>query len=122
MSPFLPVDPALERRIREAGHQLLARLDASPAPGIFSKKGVVARLMKWSLKDPAFKSQLVRFVVTGVGSGAVGHDLVYDDRALDNDRIATNRSIILKALMTGLEGAGLELVRASDTPPPLAPF
>ena len=62
MAPFLSVDPALERRIREIGDQLLARMDASPAPGIFSKKGVAARLMEWSLKDPVFKSQLFRFV------------------------------------------------------------
>ena len=62
MSPFLSVDPAFERRIREIGDQLLARMDASPAPGVFSKKGVAARLIEWSLRDPTFKSQLFRFV------------------------------------------------------------
>jgi small-conductance mechanosensitive channel len=66
--------------------------------------------------------KLVRCVVTGIGSGAVAHDLVYDDKALDNDRIARNRSAILKAMMTELQSSGLELVRASDAPPPLAPF
>ena len=66
--------------------------------------------------------KLVRFVVTGVSAGAVAHDLVYDDKALDNDMIALNRSIVLKSLMGSLEAAGLELTRASDTPPPLAPF
>ena len=66
--------------------------------------------------------KLVRCVVTGVGSGAIAHDLVYDDKTLDNDRIARNRSAILKAMMVAFEGAGLELVRASDAPPPLAPF
>ncbi|MFL6733494.1 MAG: mechanosensitive ion channel family protein [Sphingomicrobium sp.] len=66
--------------------------------------------------------KLVRCVVNGVGSGAIAYDLVYDDRALDNDRIARNRSAILTTLMVQLEGAGLQLVRASDAPPPLAPF
>jgi RHH-type proline utilization regulon transcriptional repressor/proline dehydrogenase/delta 1-pyrroline-5-carboxylate dehydrogenase len=31
-------------------------------PGIFSKKGAYARVMEWSMKDPAFKTQLFRFV------------------------------------------------------------
>ncbi|MEO5774098.1 MAG: mechanosensitive ion channel domain-containing protein [Sphingomicrobium sp.] len=66
--------------------------------------------------------KLIRCVVTGIGSGAVAHDLVYDDKALDNDRIARNRSEVLKAMMTELQSAGLELIRASDAPPPLAPF
>src|SRR5688500_7310455 len=62
MSSFLTVDPALEQRIREVGDQLLAQMDAEPAPGIFSRKGAAARLMEWSLKDPTFKSQLFRFI------------------------------------------------------------
>ena len=37
-------------------------MDASPAPGLFSKKGAYARVMEWSMKDPAFKTQLFRFV------------------------------------------------------------
>ncbi len=62
MTSFLAPDPALEPRIREIGEQLLAAMDASPVPGIFSKKGAYARLMEWSMKDPAFKTQLFRFV------------------------------------------------------------
>jgi RHH-type transcriptional regulator, proline utilization regulon repressor / proline dehydrogenase / delta 1-pyrroline-5-carboxylate dehydrogenase len=62
MSSFLPPDPALERRIRELGEKLFALMDASPAPGIFSKKGAYARVMEWSMRDPAFKAQLFRFV------------------------------------------------------------
>jgi len=62
MSSFLPPDPAVERRIRELGENLFARMDASPAPGIFSKKGAYARVMEWSMRDPAFKTQLFRFV------------------------------------------------------------
>src|SRR3954466_6607433 len=62
MAAFLTPDPALERRVREIGEALFARMDASPAPGIFSKKGAYARIMEWSMKDPAFKAQLFRFV------------------------------------------------------------
>src|SRR3954467_7989040 len=62
MSSFLPPDPAVERRIREIGEKLFAAMEASPAPGIFSKKGVYARVMEWSMRDPAFKTQLFRFV------------------------------------------------------------
>ena len=62
MSSFLPADPAVERRVREIGESLFATMDASPSPGIFSKKGAYARVMEWSMKDPAFKTQLFRFV------------------------------------------------------------
>src|SRR5471032_97996 len=61
-APFPPPDPALEKRIREIGEKLFAAMDAHPAPGIFSKKGAYARVMEWSMKDPAFKAQLFRFV------------------------------------------------------------
>ncbi len=62
MSNFLPPDSAVERRTRELGEILFSRMDAAPAPGIFSKKGAYARLMEWSMQDPAFKTQLFRFV------------------------------------------------------------
>jgi RHH-type proline utilization regulon transcriptional repressor/proline dehydrogenase/delta 1-pyrroline-5-carboxylate dehydrogenase len=59
---FLPIDPALEALIRTKGEKLFALMEAHPAPGIFSKKGAYARLMEWAMKDPAFKTQLFRFV------------------------------------------------------------
>jgi len=62
MASFLPPDPTVERRARELGEQLLARMDAAPAPGIFSSKGAHARVMEWAMRDPAFKAQLFRFV------------------------------------------------------------
>jgi RHH-type proline utilization regulon transcriptional repressor/proline dehydrogenase/delta 1-pyrroline-5-carboxylate dehydrogenase len=62
MSSFPPPQPALERRIREIGAQLLDHMDAAPAPGILSARGAYARLMEWSMRDPAFKTQLFRFV------------------------------------------------------------
>ena len=62
MPSFLPPDSTLERRIREIGTSLFARMNATASPGIFSRKGAYARLMEWSLRDPAFKTQLFRFV------------------------------------------------------------
>jgi RHH-type proline utilization regulon transcriptional repressor/proline dehydrogenase/delta 1-pyrroline-5-carboxylate dehydrogenase len=62
VSPFPPPDPIIEQRVRELGESLFAAMDAAPAPGIFSKKGAYARVMEWSMKDPAFKTQLFRFV------------------------------------------------------------
>src|SRR5688572_13060603 len=62
MHSFLPVDPILEERIREVAEELMGRMDTAASPGIFSRKGAAARVMEWSLKDPAFKTQLFRFV------------------------------------------------------------
>jgi RHH-type transcriptional regulator, proline utilization regulon repressor / proline dehydrogenase / delta 1-pyrroline-5-carboxylate dehydrogenase len=88
MSTFLAVDPVIERRVREIGEKLFSAMDASPSPGIFSKKGVYARVMEWSMKDPAFKAQLFRFVdvLPALGSSAeiVRHLQEYlGDRAVE---------------------------------------
>ncbi|PTX91497.1 proline dehydrogenase family protein [Opitutus sp. ER46] len=56
------VQATVEDRVREIGLQLFTAMDAFPSPGIFSKKGAYARVMDWSMKDPAFKAQLFRFV------------------------------------------------------------
>ncbi|HEY1764509.1 MAG TPA: proline dehydrogenase family protein [Opitutaceae bacterium] len=61
-SPFLPVEPAIEAVVRAVGDDLLKRMEDHPAPGILSKKGAYARIMEWSMRDPAFKAQLFRFV------------------------------------------------------------
>src|SRR5438105_4584190 len=62
MSAFLSPDPKLETAIKAKGEQLFALMDRQPPPALFSKKGAYARLMEWSMKDPAFKTQLFRFV------------------------------------------------------------
>lgn len=62
MSAFLPPDPHVESAVRQKGEQLFALMDKQPPPALFSKKGAYARLMEWSMKDPAFKTQLFRFV------------------------------------------------------------
>jgi RHH-type proline utilization regulon transcriptional repressor/proline dehydrogenase/delta 1-pyrroline-5-carboxylate dehydrogenase len=61
-SPFLTPDPKIEAAVRAKGEQLFALMDKQPPPALFSKKGAYARLMEWSMKDPAFKTQLFRFV------------------------------------------------------------
>ncbi len=62
MSAFLVPDPHLEAAIKGKGEKLFALMDQQPPPALFSKKGAYARLMEWSMKDPAFKTQLFRFV------------------------------------------------------------
>jgi small-conductance mechanosensitive channel len=65
---------------------------------------------------------LVRCALSGAGAGALAYELVYDDSALDNDRIAANRSAILRALIERLGAHQLVLARASDQPPAPLPF
>jgi small-conductance mechanosensitive channel len=73
--------------------------------------------------------KLVRCVLTGVGSDSfaqavtyLAHELVYDDKSIDNDTVAHDRSTILRALIEKLAEQKLQLARVSDQPPPLAPF
>ncbi|HEX6741341.1 MAG TPA: mechanosensitive ion channel domain-containing protein [Sphingomicrobium sp.] len=66
--------------------------------------------------------KLVRCALSGAGAGALAYDLVYDDAALDNDRIATNRSAVLRSLIEALGPHELKLARASDQPPAPLPF
>ena len=66
--------------------------------------------------------KLVRCAANGVGSGAIGFELVYDDKALDNNRTAANRSNVILELIRTLRAHGVELLRVSDVVPPLAPF
>ena len=61
-SCFLEPDPAIEAEVHKQGEALFAAMDRAPAPALFSKKGVYGRLMEWAMKDPAFKTQLFRFV------------------------------------------------------------
>lgn len=66
--------------------------------------------------------KLARCALSGAGAGALAFDLVYDDSTLDNDRIATNRSAILRSLIEALAPHKLVLARASDQPPAPLPF
>lgn len=44
------------------GERLFDLMEDRPVPGFWSQKGAYARIMEWSMKDPAFKTQLFRFV------------------------------------------------------------
>jgi small-conductance mechanosensitive channel len=66
--------------------------------------------------------KLVRCALSGAGAGAFAYDLVYDDPSIDNDRIAANRSGILRSLIEELATHKLVLARASDQPPAPLPF
>jgi small-conductance mechanosensitive channel len=70
--------------------------------------------------QPACK--LVRCGLSGAGANALAYDLVYDDSSLDNDRMAANRSAILRSLIEALAPHRLVLARASDQPPAPLPF
>ena len=59
---MLPPDPQIEARTQVLGKSLFKIMEDHSAPGIFSKKGAYARIMDWSMRDPAFKVQLFRFV------------------------------------------------------------
>ena len=66
--------------------------------------------------------KFVRCVLSGAGAGALAYDFVYDDPTLDNDKIARNRSAILRAFVEQLGEHELVLARASDQPPAPLPF
>ena len=66
--------------------------------------------------------KLVRCGLSGAGANALAYDLVYDDSSLDNDRMAANRSAILRSLIDTLAPHKLVLARASDQPPAPLPF
>ena len=68
------------------------------------------------------RCKLIRCALTGAGAGALAFDLVYDDSSLDNERLAGNRSAILRALIETLGKNKLKLMRASDQPPAPLPF
>ena len=56
-------------------------------------------------------------MLSGAGAGALAYDFVYDDSSLDNDKIARNRSAILRSFVEQLGAHELQLVRASDQAP-----
>ena len=66
--------------------------------------------------------KLVRCLLSGAGAGALAFELVYDDSTTSNDRLAEDRSLILRSLIEQLAAKKLQLVRASDQPPAPLPF
>ncbi|HVI04618.1 MAG TPA: mechanosensitive ion channel domain-containing protein, partial [Sphingomicrobium sp.] len=66
--------------------------------------------------------KLVRCVLSGAGRDALIFDLVYDDTTLSADKLADDRSQILRALIDELGTQKLTIVRASDLPTAPLPF
>ena len=66
--------------------------------------------------------KLVRCVLSGAGAGALAFDLVYDDATQSADKLAEDRSQILRALIEKLGSQKLKVARASDQPPAPLPF
>ena len=66
--------------------------------------------------------KLVRCLLSGAGAGALAFELVYDDSTTSNDKLAEDRSLILRALNDQHPAKKLQVVRASDVPPAPLPF
>jgi small-conductance mechanosensitive channel len=72
--------------------------------------------------DAQKSCKLVRCVLTGAGAGALAFELVYDDTTSSAEKLAGDRSQILRSLIEQLAAAKLPLMRASDQPPAPLPF
>ena len=60
--------------------------------------------------------KFVRCVLVSLGSSSLNFELVYDDRALDNNKLAENRSAILFDFLKRLKAEGIELAVSPATP------
>ena len=66
--------------------------------------------------------QFIRCTLSGAGAEALAFTLVYDDKVIDPDKLAANRSIILGDFIERLGAKKLKLARASDHPPAPLPL
>ena len=114
----------LEREIHNMAAAKSRRMALYVAVGLDTPADRLARVPELAGEVVAVQAgcKLVRCVANGVGSGAIAFELVYDDKALDNNRTAENRSAVLLGLVERLRGEKIALIRASDILPPLAPF
>ena len=114
----------LEREIHNMAAAKARRMTVYMAVGLKTPPEKVDQVP--ALAEAAVESctgcKLVRCAANGVGSGAIGFELVYDDKALDNNRAASNRSAVILHLIRNLQAEDIELTRMSDISPPLAPF
>lgn len=65
--------------------------------------------------------KFVRCVLVSLSSSSLNFELVYDDRATDNNRLAENRSAILFDLLRKLKEKGIELAASPAAAPAPAP-
>ena len=114
----------LEREIHNLAAARARRMTLYVAVGIDTPADKLVRVPELAADAVATRSgcKLVRCGANGVGSGGIAFELVYDDKALDNNRSAANRSEILLGLIERMRTDRIHLVRASDILPPLAPF
>ena len=59
--------------------------------------------------------KFLRCVLVSLSAGSLNFELVYDDRAIEPDKLARNRSAILFALIRSLKEAGIELATTTTT-------
>jgi small-conductance mechanosensitive channel len=114
----------LEREIHNLAEARARRMTIYLAVAIDTAAGKLEHIPEVAADAVAAQNgcKLVRCAANGVGSGAIAFELVYDDKAIDNNRNAENRSAVLLGLIERLREAKVQLVRASDISPPLAPF
>lgn len=65
--------------------------------------------------------KFVRCVLVSIGSSSLNCELVYDDRAIDNNKMAENRSAILFELLTRLKAEGIDLAVSPAASAPVSP-
>jgi small-conductance mechanosensitive channel len=114
----------LEREIHNLAQAKSRRMTLYFAVGLYTPADQLARLSEATAQAVGGRTgcKLVRCAATGAGSNAIAFELVYDDKALDNNRVAENRSAILLDLIQRLRSDNVEILRASEVTPPLAPF
>ena len=114
----------LEREIQNLAQAKARRITMYLAVGGESSAAAVDTVMDVAAKAVASEKgcRIIRCVLSGAGQGAFAFELVYDDASLDNDKLARNRSAILRSLIEQLGSHKLELVRASDQPTAPLPF
>ena len=66
--------------------------------------------------------KLVRCALTGAGAGALAFEVVYDDSTNNSEKVAEDRSQILRSLIEQLAAAKLPVMRASEQAPAPLPF
>jgi len=114
----------LEREIHNLAAAKMRRVTLYLAVGGEASAGSIDAVGDAAAKAVAEQKgcKLVRCALSGAGAGALAFELVYDDATVNADKLAEDRSQILRSIIEQLGGAKLTLVRASDQPPAPLPF
>jgi small-conductance mechanosensitive channel len=65
--------------------------------------------------------KFVRCVLVALGTSSLNFEVVWDDRSIDNNKMAENRSAILFELLKRLKAEGIELAVSATAPAPPPP-